>query len=32
MSEYTGVIVPEGSTFGDASVKFLVTPTTGFGY
>ena len=26
MSNYTGVIVPEGATFGDASVKFLVTP------
>ena len=28
-SDYTGVIVPEGSTFGDASVKFLVTPNDG---
>ena len=29
MSNYDGVIVPEGSSFGDASVKFLLTPNDG---
>ena len=31
ISDYTGVIVPEGSSFGDASVKFKVTPPAGAG-